>query len=240
MPCPVDIVIVHDRQCSRYHRADAVATSILYGDTSVPVNSIFEWTYSEPIELATVLRQTNILYDYTVGHTSPGGTLSVSADCANRDVRAAVPTGAGRPVLGRPGQRRGPGRQRRRRCGVYLHDLDGHRRRPRRRLSPPTPAGGLTGVPLNARSVSRSTKRSARRAWRRQCARLGPAVAGGVEDAVGRRPRGDAGADGAAGAEHCAHDLARREGPRRQRDGPRTRSTFTTGPSVDLIKLQRQ
>ena len=57
-----------------------VATSIPYGDPSVPVNSVFEWTYSEPIDAASVLTQQNVLYDYTVGAYTIGGTLSVSAD----------------------------------------------------------------------------------------------------------------------------------------------------------------
>ena len=57
-----------------------VATSITYGDTSVPVNSVFEWSYSEPIDAASVLTQQNVLYDYTAGQYVLGGTLSVSED----------------------------------------------------------------------------------------------------------------------------------------------------------------
>jgi methionine-rich copper-binding protein CopC len=56
-----------------------VATSINYGDPSVPVNSIFQWTYNEAIDVSTILGQTNVLYDYTVGYVA-GGTLSVSPD----------------------------------------------------------------------------------------------------------------------------------------------------------------
>lgn len=57
----------------------ATAFNIAYGDTSVPVNTVFEWTYSEPIDAATVIGQANVLYDYAVGYV-PGGTLSVSPD----------------------------------------------------------------------------------------------------------------------------------------------------------------
>ena len=56
-----------------------VATSVRYGDASVPVNSVFEWTYSEPVDYITVIGQTNVLYDYSIGYV-PGGTLTLSAD----------------------------------------------------------------------------------------------------------------------------------------------------------------
>ena len=58
----------------------ALVANILYGDTNVPVNTIFEWTYSEPIDATTVVGQQNILYDYVAGAYIPGATLSVSAD----------------------------------------------------------------------------------------------------------------------------------------------------------------
>ncbi len=57
-----------------------IATSILYGDAGVPVNSVFEWTYSEPIDAGTIVGQQNILYDYTAAAYVQGGTLSVSPD----------------------------------------------------------------------------------------------------------------------------------------------------------------
>ncbi|MFY9586536.1 MAG: Ig-like domain-containing protein, partial [Actinomycetota bacterium] len=56
------------------------ALSIPYGDTNVPVNSIFEWIYNEPLDATSVLSQQNILYDYGVGAYIQGGTLSLSAD----------------------------------------------------------------------------------------------------------------------------------------------------------------
>jgi len=61
----------------------ALAANILYGDTNVPVNTIFEWTYSEPIDATTVVGQQNVLYDYVAGTYIPGATLSVSADGRN-------------------------------------------------------------------------------------------------------------------------------------------------------------
>jgi hypothetical protein len=56
-----------------------IATSTVSGDTSVPVNSVFEWTFSEPIDSTIVLAAGTVLYDYTVGYVA-GGTLSLSAD----------------------------------------------------------------------------------------------------------------------------------------------------------------
>ena len=42
---PLDDVVVYDRQRARHHAAVALVANILYGDTNVPVNTIFEWTY---------------------------------------------------------------------------------------------------------------------------------------------------------------------------------------------------
>jgi hypothetical protein len=55
-------------------------TSITYGDTAVPVNSVFEWTYSEPIDPTLLIDAASVLYDYSVGGYIAGGELSVSGD----------------------------------------------------------------------------------------------------------------------------------------------------------------
>ena len=57
-----------------------VAQSIVYGDTAVPVNSTFEVTYSEPIDAATLLQRTNVLYSYAAPGDVNGGTFSISTD----------------------------------------------------------------------------------------------------------------------------------------------------------------
>jgi hypothetical protein len=57
-----------------------IGTSVAYGDTAVPVNSVFEWTYSEPIDPTLLIDTASVLYDHSVGAYIPGGELSVSAD----------------------------------------------------------------------------------------------------------------------------------------------------------------
>ena len=76
--------------------APTTVASILYGDTGVPVNSIFEWTFSEPIDSTTFLSQTNIFYDYTTAQYIPGGTLSLSADLRRGTFVPPAAMGAGR------------------------------------------------------------------------------------------------------------------------------------------------
>jgi hypothetical protein len=66
-----------------------IATSTISGDPSVPLNSVFEWTYSEPVDAATVLNQTNVFYDYSVGYV-PGAQLTLSTDA--RTVTLVPPT----------------------------------------------------------------------------------------------------------------------------------------------------
>jgi methionine-rich copper-binding protein CopC len=126
-----------------------VATSTNYGDTSVAVNSIFEWTYSEAIDVSTILGQTNVLYDYTVGYVT-GGTLSVSPDA--RTVTYVPPSAlvAGRTysvnasgVTDLAGNVSGA-------VSIYFSTASASD------LTPPhvvatNPAAGATGVPLNAR-----------------------------------------------------------------------------------------
>ncbi len=126
-----------------------IAYSIAYGDPNVPVNSIFEWSYSEPIDASSVIGQQNVLYDYTVGYL-PGGTLSVSPD--------------GRTVTFVPPANLTPGRAYQVGLG-NVADLAGNvggafslffTTSTASDVTAPqvlavTPASGLTGVPLNAR-----------------------------------------------------------------------------------------
>ena len=107
----------------------ATAMNIVYGDTSVPVNSIFEWAYSEPIDPVTVLAQQSILYDYTAAQLRPGRNADDEHRPAPGDVRPAGQPDAGTAVLRRPRVGRGPCRQRRRIPRGGLHDLDRDRQR---------------------------------------------------------------------------------------------------------------
>ena len=102
-----------------------VSTSPVYSDPSVPVNSIFEWSYSEPIDVSTVLGQTSVLYDYTLG-MSPAARYRSALTRGFREVCAAVPTGGRPDLLGESWQRRGPCGKLRRQCEHLFHHLDGH------------------------------------------------------------------------------------------------------------------
>ena len=59
------------------------ATSLLNitsEETNVPVNSVFEWYFSEPVDPTTVLQQTNVFWDGPTSQYIPGGTLTLSDD----------------------------------------------------------------------------------------------------------------------------------------------------------------
>jgi len=126
-----------------------IASNILYGDPNVPVNTVFEWAYSEPIDASTVIGQQNVLYDHTLGYV-PDGTLSVSPD--------------GRRVTFVPPANLAPGRSHQVALG-HVADLSGNvggaffvffttstaSDTAAPQVIAVTPPGGTTGVPLNAR-----------------------------------------------------------------------------------------
>ena len=128
----------------------ATAMNILYGDTSVPVNSIFEWRYSEPIDPVTVLAQQNVLYDYSVGNYVPGGTLTLSTDLRRVTFvppanlmpgrRYFVALGSVADLAGNVGGSL---------AAVFTTSTEIDSVAPQ--IATATPGGGLTGVPLNAR-----------------------------------------------------------------------------------------
>ena len=103
----------------------ALVANIAYGDTNVPVNTIFEWTYSEPIDATTVVGQQNVLYDYVAGAYIQGATLSVSADGRRVTFAASCKPARRTSAFRRARQRRRSGRQLRRRDFPDLHDLVG-------------------------------------------------------------------------------------------------------------------
>ena len=182
----------------------ATAMNIVYGDTSVPVNSIFEWAYSEPIDPVTVLAQQNVLYDYTVGNYVPGGTLTMSADLRRVTFvppanllpgrRYFVGLGSVADLAGNVGGSL---------AAVFTTSTEIDSVAPQ--VAAATPAGGMTGVPLNARvRVAFDEADQPGEPWRHQRARLRAPVAGDGENAVRRQPRRHVDARGPDGAEHRA------------------------------------